>query len=118
MTGKVTFEFPKPGEGGAAPVAAGEREDVGECPACKARVVGTGDAYVCMNGLAQPRTCDFRLGGTLLKKKISKTQVGKLLKSKRTDVIDGFVSAKTGNAFSAHLVLDGANKVTWEFVKK
>jgi DNA topoisomerase-3 len=118
MTGKVTFEFPKPGEGGATSVAAGEQEDVGECPACKARVVGTGDAYVCTNGLAQPRTCDFRLGGTLLKKKISKTQVGKLLKSKRTDVIDGFVSAKTGNAFSAHLVLDAANKVTWEFVKK
>lgn len=115
LSGKVTFVFPENGSGGSSAPST-QREEVGDCPKCKGKVLIAGDNFVCENGLSQARSCDFRIWGSVAKKKVSKTQVIKLLKNKKTDLIEGF-QGKT-KTFSAYLVLDASGAVTFEFEKK
>ncbi len=80
-------------------------EILGKCPVCGSNVVRGKQSYGCMgygNG------CQFRVGITICKKTIPKTEVIRLLSGGSTIKMRGFIS-KAGKSFEARLVLkDGA----------
>ena len=105
--------------GGVDSIAKAESIDTGEygeilglCPICKKNVVRGKTSYGCMgygNG------CEFRVGVTICKKTIPKTEVMRLLATGSTTKMRGFIS-KTGKAFEARLSLkDGA--AVFDFTK-
>jgi hypothetical protein len=99
---------------------AAPQSSLGACPKCGAAVHAHGTNYVCTNSLVSPTqavpSCDFKTGQVILQQAISAEQLGKLLTSGRTDLLDGFISARTQKAFKAMLVWDGkAGKVGFEF---
>jgi DNA topoisomerase-3 len=48
-------------------------------------------------------SCDFKSGQVILQQAIAPEQMGKLLASGQTDVLEGFVSARTRRPFKARL---------------
>ena len=111
------FDFgqPREGEGEAEEVDFSEREVLGACPKCGARVFEHGNAYVCERSVGAARSCDFRSGKVILQQPVEPAQLKKLLAEGRTDLLTGFVSARTRRKFSAFLVRDKAGKVGFEF---
>jgi DNA topoisomerase-3 len=94
-----------------------EQESLGPCPKCASRVFEHGKAYVCEKTVGKNRSCDFRSGKVILQQAVDRAQMAKLLATGRTDLLTGFVSARTKRKFSAFLVrADG--KVGFEFEKK
>tara|TARA_A100001037_G_scaffold300069_2_gene326889 strand:+ start:34 stop:2847 length:2814 start_codon:yes stop_codon:yes gene_type:complete len=91
------------------------KEALGSCPKCKAQVYDSGMNYVCEKSVGANKTCDFRTGKIILQREIESSQVKKLLTGGKTDLIDRFVSKKTGRAFKAFLVLGKDGKVGFEF---
>lgn len=80
-------------------------EIIGVCPLCGKNVVRGNKSYGCM-GFASG--CEFRVGITICKKTIPKTEVARLLTEGATAKMGGFIS-KSGKPFDARLVLrDGA----------
>ncbi len=89
---------------------------LGDCPKCKGKVYEHGMNYVCEN---MPRkTCDFRTGKVILRQEIQPAQMEKLLKSGRTDLLDGFVSNRNGRRFKAFLVKQPDGKIGFEFAPR
>ena len=124
--GKVGFEFAprEKGKGRArkaepeAPVVKLDftgLEAVGVCPLCQGRVFEGPEHYVCENSQRDTRPCKFKSGRTVLEQVVDREQIGKLLRDGRTDLLNGFVSRKTGKPFSAFLVLGDKGKVNFEF---
>ena len=93
----------------------GEQEPLGACPKCGGRVFEHGMAYVCENSVGLTRICDFRSGKLILQQEVPREQMRKLLASGRTDLLKGFVSARTRRKFSAYLVRGADGKVGFEF---
>ena len=82
-------------------------EIIGKCPVCQKNVVRGKSNYGCMgygNG------CEFRVGITICKKTIPKTEVARLLATGSTAKMRGFIS-KTGKSFEAKLVLKDGSAV-------
>lgn len=73
---------------------------IGKCPLCKSRVITGKTSYLCEQ---YKKTCDFFIPGVFLEKKITSAHVKKILEKNKTDLIEGFVSTKTGKKFSARL---------------
>ena len=70
--------------------------------------------YVCERSKGPEKNCDFKTGKIILQREIEPTQVRKLLADGKTDLINKFISNRTGRAFDAFLqVKDG--KVGFEF---
>jgi len=127
--GEVGFEFPprpaKPKRnggpkagGGAGPVAPLDftgQEPVGACPICGARVFESETHYVCERGQAEAKPCKFRTGKLILQRPIARAEVARLLSEQRTDLLEKFISAKSGRPFAAYLVLEENGKVGFEF---
>jgi DNA topoisomerase-3 len=67
------------------------------CPRCKGKVQVRPRTYECV--------CGFKVWRELFKHTLTPTEIEKLLSEGQTAVIDGFVSPKTGNKFSAALKL-------------
>jgi len=112
--GEVQFDFGQgDGEGEEAPDFSGQ-EALGPCPKCQARVFETPLAYVCERAVGEGRTCDFRSGRTILSRPVERAQMGKLLATGKTDLLQ-FVSARTKRPFSAFLVRQPDGKVGFEF---
>ncbi len=113
---KLEFDF---GQGAsdddAQPVDFSGATRLGDCPKCSAGVFAHGNAYVCEKSLGPEKTCDFRSGLMILQQTISPDQMGKLLEAGRTDLLDGFVSARTRRRFKAYLVKTPEGKVGFEF---
>ena len=87
-------------------------EIIGVCPVCGKNVVRGKQSYGCM-GFGSG--CEFRVGITICKKTIPKTEVARLLSGGATAKMSGFIS-KSGKAFDARLVLkDGA--AVFDFTK-
>jgi DNA topoisomerase-3 len=120
---KAEFDFERNGADGAG----GERNDavvnpepLGNCPKCGRRVLETGKSYTCeqaiaeKNGNNEKKACDFRCGRIILQQPIERPQMTKLLATRKTDLLDKFIS-KRGRPFKAFLVLDAAGKVGFEF---
>lgn len=61
-------------------------------------------------------SCDFKSGKVILQQTISPEQMGKLLATGKTDLLDKFVSMRTRRPFKAFLSWDAAaGKVNFEF---
>jgi DNA topoisomerase-3 len=127
--GKVAFEFaPRTAKPKAArkkePAAPLPRIDftgltpVGICPLCQGRVFAGPENYVCENTQREVRPCKFKTGRAILDQPIEPEQMGRLLRDGRTDLLTRFVSRKTGQPFSAYLVLGDKGKVTFEFPER
>jgi len=110
------FDFgqPKAGEETEA-VDFSDQESLGACPKCGGRVYVHGNAYVCERSVGPARSCDFRSGQVILQQPVAREQMAKLLAEGKTDLLTGFVSARTRRAFAAFLVRDKDGKVSFEF---
>ena len=95
-----------------------QSEAQGACPKCGARVFAHGMAYVCEKSQGPAKSCDFRSGTIILQQPIEPEQMQKLLSTGRTDLLRGFVSARTRRKFSAYLVRGSDGKVGFEFEKR
>ncbi|MHB9051140.1 MAG: DNA topoisomerase, partial [Thiomonas delicata] len=116
---KLEFDFGQPisGEGSEAPDFTGQ-EPLGACPKCSGAVFDAGNAYVCEHSVGPAPTCDFRSGKIILQQPVEPTQMQKLLRDGRTDLLDGFVSARTKRKFKAFLVRQPDGKVGFEFAPR
>ncbi|MBP8217687.1 MAG: topoisomerase C-terminal repeat-containing protein, partial [Thauera sp.] len=64
------------------------------------------------------KSCDFRSGKIILQQPIEREQMAKLLTEGKTELLKGFVSARTRRKFSAFLVRGKDGKVGFEFEAK
>jgi DNA topoisomerase-3 len=116
---KLEFDFgedaKKESESGE-PVDFSGQESLGHCPKCRGKVFEHGASYVCEHAVGPTPTCDFKSGKIILQQPVAREQMGKLLATGRTDLLDGFVSNKTRRKFKAFLVYDPKEgKVVFEF---
>ena len=106
------------GEGEGEEVDFSGQESLGTCPKCNARVFEHGMAYVCEKSVGPGKSCDFRSGKVILQQPVEPDQMRKLLATGRTDLLKGFISARTRRKFSAFLVRGSDGKVGFEFEKR
>jgi len=95
-----------------------DRQALGNCPKCSARVFEHGMSYVCEKSVGPNKDCDFRSGKVILQQAVSDEQMAKLLATGRTDLLKDFVSSRTRRKFSAYLVRGADGKVGFEFEKR
>ncbi|HMN21666.1 MAG TPA: DNA topoisomerase III [Ottowia sp.] len=93
---------------------------LGPCPKCGAPVRAFGKSYVCERSVptaAQPvPSCDFKSGQVILQQAVTPEQMGKLLATGKTDLLEGFVSQRTRRPFKARLAWNAdEGKVGFEF---
>ena len=114
---KLEFDFGNSpdAEGANEPVDFSNQTALGSCPKCNANVFVHGNAYVCEKSVGPAPSCDFRTGMMILQQTISPEQVQKLLATGKTDLLDGFVSARTRRKFKAYLVKTPEGKIGFEF---
>ena len=67
---------------------------------------------------AEKKRCKFKTGKVILQRPIEREQIVKLLSTGRTDLLDKFISNKTGRAFSAFLVVGADGKTGFEFPER
>ncbi|MEW6676953.1 MAG: DNA topoisomerase III [Pseudomonadota bacterium] len=103
------------GEGEAEVVDFSGQTPLGACPKCGAQVYERGASYVCERSVGAGKSCDFRSGKVILQQPVEPEQMQKLLAEGKTDLLTGFVSARTKRKFSAFLVRDKDGKVGFEF---
>lgn len=109
------FDFGQGGDGEGEAVDFSGQEALGKCPKCGAPVYEHGMAYVCEKAVGAGKTCDFRSGKIILQQPVERAQMIKLLAGGRTDLLRGFISARTKRKFSAYLVRGSDGKVGFEF---
>ncbi|MGC8743220.1 MAG: DNA topoisomerase III [Verrucomicrobiia bacterium] len=122
--GKVEFEFEEKKKGEKKKTVSEKKEQekvdfsgkqpLGNCPKCGGKVYQIEEAYICENSQAKPKSCKFKINRFILNQEITPQQAEKLLKDKKTDLLDGFIS-KYNKPFSAYLVMDKSGKITFEF---
>ncbi|MFY9514497.1 MAG: DNA topoisomerase III [Rubrivivax sp.] len=116
---KLEFDFgddAKGGEGDGEPVDFGDQESLGACPKCKGHVYEHGSNYVCEHAVGAHVTCDFKSGKIILQQPVAREEMGKLLASGKTSLLENFVSNKTRRKFKAYLSYDAKEgKVMFEF---
>ncbi len=122
--GKVGWEFEprkpkKTGEPGKpkeppAKLDFSKSKPLAKCPVCEGDVFEIEAGYICEKSQAEKRPCKFKIGKSILQQPIDAAQAKKLIESGRTDLLTKFIS-KSGRPFSAYLVMDDQNKVTFEF---
>ncbi|MDR1146020.1 MAG: DNA topoisomerase III [Verrucomicrobiales bacterium] len=100
----------------AAPDFSGQ-EPLGICPATGRRVFETANAYVTEPAEGEKRSGKeaFRMSRKILEQEISREQVIKLLKERKTDLLTHFISRRTRRPFKAYLVLQDDGKTGFEF---
>ncbi|THF62074.1 DNA topoisomerase III [Pseudothauera rhizosphaerae] len=114
-----TFDFGQPrDEDGGEEVDFSAQQPLGACPKCGGRVFEHGMAYVCEKSVGAQKSCDFRSGKVILQQPIEREQMAKLLADGKTELLKGFVSARTRRKFSAFLVRGADGKVGFEFEAK
>ncbi len=116
---KLEFDFGQSatGDNAEAPDFSAQ-EPLGACPKCRARVFEAGSSYVCEHAVGASPACDFRSGKIILQQPVDAAQMRKLLADGRTDLLDGFVSARTRRKFKAYLVRQADGKVGFEFAPR
>jgi len=88
---------------------------IGKCKLCSGTVIDKGDFYGCMN--YKTDHCTFTISKTILGKKITQTNVKKLLENGKTSLIKGF--RKGDKTFDAYLVWDETRRgVSFSFEKE
>ncbi|MEK8086855.1 DNA topoisomerase III [Aquabacterium sp. A3] len=117
---KMEFDFgedAKKEEESGEPVDFSNATTLGACPKCGGSVYEHGTNYVCEHTLGSGKAkCDFKSGKVILQQPIAPEQMGKLLETGKTDLLENFVSNKTRRKFKAFLSWDAkAGKVGFEF---
>ncbi len=87
-------------------------DKVGVCPLCGNDVVKGKYSYGC-RGFREG--CKFRINLSILSRTIPISQAKLLLEEGKTQLLQGFVSPRTGNAFSARLSRGPDGKINFEF---
>ncbi len=117
---KMEFDFgddAKKDEDSGEAVDFSNHTTLGACPKCGGSVYEHGANYVCEHTLGSGKAkCDFKSGKIILQQPIAPEQMGKLLETGKTDLLENFVSNKTRRKFKAFLSWDAkAGKVGFEF---
>jgi len=115
---KLEFDFGDDAKDQAdgEPVDFSGQASLGACPKCKGHVYEHGTSYVCEHAVGAHVTCDFKSGKIILQQPVAREEMGKLLATGKTSLLDGFVSNKTRRKFKAYLTYDGKEgKVVFEF---
>ena len=116
---KLEFDFgedAKKAEESGDPVDFSGQTALGHCPKCNGKVYDFGSNYVCEHAVGAHITCDFKSGKIILQQPIEPEQMGKLLETGKTDLLENFVSNKTRRKFKAFLTYDRKEgKVVFEF---
>jgi DNA topoisomerase-3 len=116
---KLEFDFGEDQRDSATdgePVDFSGQQSLGACPKCKGHVYEHGSNYVCEHSVGAHVTCDFKTGKIILQQAVSPEEVGKLLATGKTSLLENFVSNKTRRAFKAYLAYDAKEgKVSFEF---
>ena len=114
---KVSLAWDNNGEGaGGAPELISERV-FGKCPTCDMPVRETAMAYCCEKRAKEPPECEFRISKKIKGRDISAEQIEKLLNEGKTDLLEGFISAKR-RPFKARLTWEKGGKFGWEFAPR
>jgi hypothetical protein len=120
---KLDFDFgdDKAGEESGEIIDFSGKESLGSCPKCGGAVFEHGKNYVCeksVSTLAQTvPDCDFKCSQIILRQPIFHDQLRKLLETGKSDVLDKFVSIRSGKSFKAMLTWDAeAGKINFEFL--
>jgi Zn finger protein HypA/HybF involved in hydrogenase expression len=128
--GEVSFEFaprekkaraggagrePKSKTPPAPPVDFTGQTPLGKCPKCGGQVFESESDYLCEHTQRPTRPCKFKSGKVVLEQAVPREQMARLLATGRTDLLEKFVSRKTGRTFGAFLILDENSKVGFEF---
>ena len=71
--------------------------------------------YLCEKSQADTKPCKFKIGKAILQQPVDREQATKIITDGRSDLLDKFVSSKTGREFKAFLVMQGKTKVGFEF---
>jgi hypothetical protein len=83
------------------------QSSIGTCPRCAGEVFMHDGNYVCAKAVSTAAlplpTCDFKSPQMSLQQPIEPEQMKKLLDTGKTDLLRGFVSARTGRQFNAYL---------------
>ncbi len=115
---KATFDFEKNEAEDNTPPVWVNPDPVGKCRVCsEGQVFEAENAYIC-DQVVPAKKCTFRMGKTILKRAVPRSEVVKLLADGKTGLIPGFVSARTGRTFKAFLVLKDDGKVGFEFAPR
>jgi DNA topoisomerase III len=116
---KLEFDFgddARQAEADGEPVDFSGQASLGACPKCKGHVFEFGTNYICEHATGPKQTCDFKTGKIILQQPISHDELGKLLATGKTSLLDGFVSNRTKRKFKAFMVWDAKEgKVGFEF---
>lgn len=95
--------------------ASSPKTPIGKCLRCEGEIVDKGQFYGCTN--YQKTKCDFTVSKKILGRTISQTNVKKLLKDGKTNLINGF--KKNDKEFEASLIWDSQEqKVKFSFPSK
>lgn len=87
-------------------------EKVGVCPNCGRDLIRFRKSYGCSG---YKEGCNFSVSIAICRRVIPLSQLQKLLTEGRTDLLDGFVSPKSGKSFDAFLRLDRERGASFEF---
>lgn len=89
-------------------------EQIGISPIDQSPVFDSLTAYISESALQKEKT-GFRLSKMILGKEISVENIKKMLAGEKSDLIQGFRSAKTKRLFDAYLTLDKNGKIKFDF---
>ncbi|MEM0965697.1 MAG: DNA topoisomerase III [Verrucomicrobiota bacterium] len=112
---RVELDFGDSSNGENGEIDLSSAEVVGVCPLCGAKVYETPNAYICEERARDRKNCDFQVARNILGKTIERPVFEKLLKDKKTDLVQGFRSNRTKRKFDAFLVLKPDGKLGFEF---
>ena len=90
---------------------------VGKCPKCGGKVFDTEAGYICEKSQMEMKPCKFSIKKVILEQPIDATQAAKILATKKSDLMDKFIS-KAGKPFPAFLVMDSKGKITFDFPER
>ena len=110
---KMEFDFGEDANTDVTELNFDDCELLGTCPKCHGRVFATAKGYLCEH--TKDKSCDFRIGKTILQQAIEPVQVRKLLHEGTTDELTGFVSNRTKRKFAAKLTMQDLGKLGFEF---
>ncbi len=93
-------------------------EVVGQCPLDGAPIHATPNAFVCANYFSESDKCSFRISRTILNRSLTTEEFKSLLNDKRTPLLKGFRSKRTGKLFDSMLVLKDDGGIGFEFPER
>ncbi|MDD9800824.1 MAG: DNA topoisomerase III [Gammaproteobacteria bacterium] len=108
----VVFDFADEAGGD---VDLSECETIGRCPKCNAWVHAAPRKFTCARATGDQPLCDFTLARQILRRDLETHEARQLLANRKTELLQNFTSKRTKRKFAAHLTLDDAGKLGFEF---